>query len=507
MCGSVVGVSLEARFAELEGRVRELTGEVAALQIENARLQVENARLVTENVGLRAEIVVLKAKRPKNSGNSSLPSSRDPVAERQRQATERQNRKRSGAGGTSRRAGGQPGSPGKTLALTDTPDVTIEHEPDVCGGCGASLKDATVTGIQRRQSIDLPPVVPVVTEHQVITKTCGCCEAVTAGRFPDHVRAPISYGPGVRARVVYLLGRQHIPNQRCGEAMRDLFGVNLSAGTIDAIYTDAARRLSGFITALVATLRGLSVVHVDETTDRIGTRNCWMHVVSTSMFTLIHASATRSIQAVHDIGVLAGFRGVIVHDRLAMYWQFTRAKHQACAAHLLRDLASVAQVATQKVWATNLAGLLVEINTACDQARSAGHKTLAPKHQREFAARYDQYVADGHAATPDPAPGRTRNRLQRDAHNLATAFTKHRASILRYMYNLDVGMTNNQAERDLRPVKIHRKVSSCFKTLAGAERFAHVRSYLSTTRKHDIPAIDALTQLFNNNPWMPPLAA
>ena len=56
-------------------------------------------------------------------------------------------------------------------------------------------------------------------------------------------------------------------------------------------------------------------------------------------------------------------------------------------------------------------------------------------------------------------------------------------------------------------MKIHRKVSSCFKTLAGAERFAHVRSYLSTTRKHDIPAIDALTRLFNNDPWLPALAA
>jgi hypothetical protein len=53
-------------------------------------------------------------------------------------------------------------------------------------------------------------------------------------------------------------------------------------------------------------------------------------------------------------------------------------------------------------------------------------------------------------------------------------------------------------------VKLHRKISSCFKSHAGAERFAAVRSYLSTTRKNDISAIDALTRLFNHNPWMPP---
>jgi len=78
--------------------------------------------------------------------------------------------------------------------------------------------------------------------------------------------------------------------------------------------------------------------------------------------------------------------------------------------------------------------------------------------------------------------------------------------MLAFMNNLAVGMTNNQAERNLRPVKLHRKISSCFKSQAGAERFAHVRSYLSTTRKNDIPALEALTRLFTGNPWMPPAA-
>lgn len=60
------------------------------------------------------------------------------------------------------------------------------------------------------------------------------------------------------------------------------------------------------------------------------------------------------------------------------------------------------------------------------------------------------------------------------------------------MDNLAVGRTNNQAERDLRLVRLHRKINSCLKSQAGAERFAHVRGYLSTTRKNDIPALEAL---------------
>jgi transposase len=303
---------------------------------------------------------------------------------------------------------------------------------------------------------------------------------------------------------VYLLARQHIPLERCAEAMRDQFGVTISTGTVDAIYSEAARRLSGFLAALVALLRSLPVLHADETTDRIGTKNCWMHVVSTDTYTLIHAALTRGFDAVIDAGVLIGYRGVVIHDRLALYWKLKEAKHGVCSAHLLRDLASVAAVAAQTAWATGLAALLVEITAACEQGRAAGYKRLVPALEQHFTDRYHSLVAQGIAANPDPPPGRQRDRLARKSYNLATAFSTHKKPILAFMTNLDVAFSNNQAERDLRPVKLHRKISSCFKSQAGAERFATVRSYLSTTRKNDVPAIDALTHLFNGHPWMPP---
>lgn len=244
-----------------------LVALVVSLLERVERLEAENAALKAENALLRAEIVVLRSKGSKNSGNSSLPPSRDPAGERQRQAADRQARKQRLTGGEPRRAGGQPGTPGRTLPLSATPDEVIDHFPGSCDGCGADLDVSARGGVQRRQVVDIPPVKPVVTEHRAHSRTCPC-GTVTTGRFPDHVRAPISYGPGIRATVVYLLARQHIPVARVAEAMRDLFGVNMSTGTVDSICSDASRRLGTFITALVACLRSLAVIHVDETTDR-----------------------------------------------------------------------------------------------------------------------------------------------------------------------------------------------------------------------------------------------
>jgi transposase len=482
-------------------RIAELEAIVAAQAetIASQAAMIEAQRRVIER--LEARVAELERRLGQNSGNSGTPPSRDPATERQRQAEERA-RRADQAGSPKRRRGKQRGAKGARPAMSADPDEIVDHRPERCEGCGAELGEDTEDGFQARQVIDLPEVTPTVTEHRAHVCRCGCGH-VTTGAFPDGVRAPVAYGPGVRAVVAYLLGRQHLPNRRVAETMKDLYGLDIATGTIDSIFTEAARRLRGFIAALVAFLRTRPVLHADETTDRIGTKTCWLHVVSTGLYTLIHASLTRGSDAIDEAGVLRGYRGTVIHDRLAMYWKL-KAKHAVCGAHLLRDLADVALVATQTAWAGGLAALLVEINTACDDARRRGRRQLAPHHQRAFAARFDALVADGVAANPEPPAGHKRDYLQRRSYNLVTAFAAHRRSILRYMYDLDVAFTNNQAERDLRPTKLHRKISGCFRSHHGAERFAHLRSYLSTTRKHGIPAIDALTRLYTGDPWMPP---
>ena len=434
--------------------------EVEAYRDRIAELEALVASQALAIERLEALVAELRRQAGQNSGNSGKPPSRDPAEERKRQAEERAKRK----AGTTRRKGKQRGAPGSGLSLSANPDTVVDHRPAHCQGCGAELGEDTSTGYSARQVVDLPEITPEVTEHRAHACRCACGQTTTAA-FPATVRSPVSYGPRVRAVVAYLLGRQHIPNRRVAEAMADLFGVAIPTGAIDSVYNDASRRLRGFIAALVALLRSLLVLHADETSDRIGTKNCWMHVVSTRLYTLIHASTTRGSDAIDEAGVLRGYRGVVVHDRLAMYWKL-KAKHGVCAAHLLRDLADVAIVATQTAWAAGLAGLLVEIIAACDDARRRGLKQLAPAHQRAFAGSYDALVADGVAANPQPASGRKRDYVERRSFNLVTAFATHRMAILRYMYDLEVGFTNYADDRvmpmlDRRPAPALRFGAAC----------------------------------------------
>ncbi len=396
----------------------------------------ELAQLVSSQAAtikaLDAEVSELKRRRGQHSGNSGKPPSRDPAAERQRQAEERRRRAEQ-TEGAKRKRGKQHGAPGSVLEMSATPDEVVDHRPGRCDGCGAALDRAGLPAPPGRRGAPVGHRAPGAHLPLLL-------RARKTAALPEAVHAPVSYGPRARAVVAYLLGRQHLPNRRVKEVMEHLFGLPISTGTVDSVYAEAGQRLGVFVAALVALMKTLPVLHVDETTDRIGTQDCWMHVVSTGLYTLIHASVTRGKAAIGAAGALLDYRVVVVHDRLALYWKL-KAKHGLCGAHLLRDLANVAVAWSQTASPSGLAALLVEINGAYENARLRGLERLAPAHQHALPARYHHLVAQGLEANPEPEH-RKRDYVERRSFNLVTAFSTHRRSILRYMSDLDVCFTN-----------------------------------------------------------------
>src|SRR5271166_5707121 len=123
--------------------------------------------------------------------------------------------------------------------------------------------------------------------------------------------------------------------------------------------------------------------------------------------------------------------------------------------------------------------------------------------RRATRARYRGAVAKG-------ITGNQRKRTQagKDGLRLARRFRDHEDMIMRFTTDLAVGFTSNQAERDVRPVKVQMRSSGgCWRTLTGLADFAIVQSYLSTAGKWGIDALDALTRLFTGQPWLPPATA
>lgn len=460
------------------------------------QLLVTQTLLEQQVIALTTRVKELETRLKKDSHNSHQPPSSDGPAKRPRP---RSLRKRSG-----KKSGGQVGHPGTTRELVATPDVVIPHLPTVCVGCGASLECASEVSRERRQVIEIPAPRPEVTEHQAVQKACPICYSVTSAAFPAAVTQPVQYGPRAKATAVYLQTYQLLPYERTVEALADLFGIAPSEGTLTNAQQVAYTQLAPVEEAIRAALHDAPVAHVDETGIRVAGRTAWVHVMSTACLTFYAHHAKRGRKAFEAIGLLLDFAGRRVHDAWASYLQLP-GLYALCNAHLLRELIGLQEV-TGQAWMQALINLLVSMKTAVDTARTAGRTALSPHQCAGYEAAYTRLLNDGLAANPPSPPTGKRGRpKQTPARNLLERLKTHRAAILAFLHDFTVPFDNNQAERDLRMLKVKQKVSGCFRSPAGADYFCRIRGYISTLRKQEHSILDGLTSVFTGQPYMPQL--
>jgi len=473
-----------------------LASAVEAMRAEAEVMRAE-AKTVRDQVGvLGSRVEELEAQVGKNSRNSSRPPSSDGLSKPPPKP--RSLRRRSG-----RKPGGQSGHEGHHLAQVAVPDEVVPHEPEQCGGCGGSLEGAELTRVERRQVFDLPPETRlVVSEHQAAHRKCGC-GTVTAGVFPDRVRAPAEYGSRLRAFVVYLSVFQHVPYERIRQLLADRYGASLSTGTLQAFVEAGAVGLEPFLEEVRVQLTESPVVHVDETGARAAGKLYWVHEATTGTLVLYRLHAKRGKGGIDALGVLPGFTGTVVHDGFTPYRRYEKATHALCNSHHLRELAAVEERGSQ-AWATGLSSLLVDLHETVEAAKENELEALDPTVLADYRCRYQGLLQAGFELNPEPPRTGKRGRpKQGPVRSLLLRLDHYQHDVLRFATDFDVPFTNNASERDLRMIKLQQKISGCWRSLDGAANFLALRSYIQTARKHSRNVLTVLQDAADGRPWLP----
>jgi transposase len=449
--------------------------------------------------GLQERVKTLQGQLAKDSHNSSLPPSSDRFVRPPKSLRHKSGKK----------PGGQKGHAGHHLRQVQTPDEVLIHPVRCCEQCQHDLRAQKACLPERRQVIDLPAKRLWVTEHRVEEKQCPACYHLTRAPFPTTVSAPVQYGTSIQSLATYLVEGQCVPYARASQLLQELLGVHLSAGSIASFVTTCHQQLAEVETHLKAALVKANVIHQDETGVRVGQEGWWVHVCSTDRLTHYAAHPNRGRAALDSIGIAPQFRGTSVHDGLKSYqgYAFTQAW---CNVHHLRELTFVEEE-LQQPWARQMKDLLLEMKAEVERAKAVGQHELDVLVLAGLLRRYDEILAEGYRANPPPPPpqksehgkrkpGRAK---QSPARNLLDRLSGGKWAVLRFLLDFAVPFDNNQAERDLRMIKVQQKVSGCFRTAEGVAMFCRVRSYLSTLRQQGMALLSAFEHTLAGHPVFP----
>ena len=436
----------------------------------------------------------------KDSSNSNKPPSSDGLKKKPKSLRQRSGKK----------SGGQPGHPGHTLKAVARPDHVQVHQVKRCHHCQADLEAVEVQDCEKRQVFDVPPVKVEVTEHQAEIKICPECHQTTLGEFPVRVSQPVQYGERLKAHMVYFHQYHFVPLERTAEILEDLYGQTVSEGTIVEACQETAQKVETVYQLTKAELSNTKDTgHFDETGVRIEGKLWWLHVVCTSLLTYYAPHRKRGGEALDAIGVFPAFKGKAMHDSYRSYFQYEGILNTLCNAHHLRDLIFVRDQ-YQQAWAAEMIKLLLEIKIAVEESPPE-QQSLLPDQLIDFETRYTTILEAGLQTCPvlepaEPPPKKRRGKpKQHPVKNLLDHLKVRKTETLAFMYDFKVPFDNNQAERDLRMVKLKQKTSGCFRSEGGAEVFCRIRSYISTARKNEQRVLDVLHMALNESPFIPPI--
>ena len=449
--------------------------------------------LLGEIAALRERVAQLEARLAKNSSNSAKPPSSDALA---KTPVARSLRRRSG-----RKPGGQPGHPGHTLLQVEYPDHVVQHVLGrcPCGQCsGVDLRKQPLLDYDKRQVFHFPKVLLETTENQAERKLCPCSGQLVTAAFPAEVTAPAQYHGEVKAFAVYLNTQQMLPFDRISQLFEDLFGRRISPATITAASRTLFGKLEPFEQALKQALLGALVLHVDESGLRVAGKLHWLHTACTTHLTFYGVHASRGGEAMDEMGILAEFRQRLIHDFWNPYLGYEECLHGFCNEHLLRELKLIHEQHHQ-AWAGEMSALLLEFHRLSLTKPDLSEPMLDRCHDR-----YGEIIDNAWELYPASAPsGRPGRPKKSDAENLLQRLGDYEECILAFLHDPNVPFTNNQAEQDIRMIKVKAKISGCFRTLTGANIFARIRAYLSTMCKQQQNLLRALGDALAGTPILP----
>ena len=423
----------------------------------------------------------IQEKPPKNSNNSSISPSSEIAPPKKRNSRNQSLREKS-----NKNVGGQAGRVGVTLNRSSAPDEIIElpYKLIECKKCKIDISTAVATLKERRQVLDieLSSIYRKITEYQSFSKKCNSCGYVNHDNSVFTIAPNISYGSTVIAMVSYLSVSQYMSNVRIVELMSNLFNITLSEGTITGLLAKASKLSQGEIDKITTILEKSPILGIDETGCKVNGSKHWHWTFQNDSNTLIVADKSRGTKVINKTFENGFQNACVVHDNYSSYSSLECAREQLCLAHKMRDLNYAIDCDETK--------LMKDIKQLFKEAIKDDKESLTPTQRIALKTQYDKTLE--HLLT---MPYHEKS----ETHKQVKSLTKSKEKLFTFLLDENIPPDNNGSERAIRNIKVKQKVSGQFKSLAGAQNYANLRSIVDTSRKRGLNEFESLVSVMQGN--------
>lgn len=470
-------VDIEKYLEAFRSEIGQLNKTVKDLSDDNARLyrrveaqNVEIQSLKSENNDLRGRLSKYEDPQPpKNSGNSSVPPSKESMGDEIRRRTSSL-REKSG-----RKSGGQPGHEGNTRKMSEQPDETENIQPNYCRECGRELSDIEGVEEYREECVGVR-IIPVVKRLRFLRKTCtcGCCNRVEYTRRKN----PVYLSSGIRALVVYLNIVMCMPYNRIKSFLHDVMRIDLSEGSIRNFIERAGDKADAICDRIASELVKSPVAGADESGFYINGKLNWAWILQNPRLTLTWIAKGRGAREMDDrFGQNALENTVLTTDRHSAYFSMKVKGHQICIAHLLRNLNYLNDLDRNQNWSSRLQELL----------RNAVH----------WRNTNPETVADTTTWTKslDRLLNENLDKFKKPFRQIRNSLRKLKDHVFLFLKDPRVPSHNNASEGGIRILKVKQKRSGGFRSQNGAEDFMAIHSVADSAKKNNFSRWDAILAL------------
>ena len=445
---------LQASKQELQAAKQELHDTKQELQRANDEIEKLKALLKVAF----DRIAELEKQIGRNSKNSSKPPSTDQKGNTS-ENKQKQNRQ---------------AHAGKARALYPSERVNhhVQCTRETCPYCNSEQLHQLQEVPAVWQQVELPEVQAVVTQFNCQKYCCEECGQNSVGELPEGV--PYSaFGPKLMALIATLTGRFHLAKRETMQLLSDLYGIELSVGSIINIEENVANALDEIYEKIHrCVVEGTLPRYFDETSWRDSGKRHYVWTATTKLAAYYKIDPRRSQEAFFKV-IGTHTSQPSVSDRYNAY-NALDGPHQYCLAHLIRDFHAFAEEPGEN---GQIGGKIEqELRKACGIHAEWRDGKLSKKQMKQCLAhskrRLDNLFTDAIAFASE-ALATLCERLGEEYERL-------------WAFTLVDGMepTNNLAERDLRKLVLWRKKSYGTRSPRGQRFVERITSVVETLKKN-----------------------